>query len=367
MIWAWDRKMPSPSAWTGRIDLLVALYGVLKSGAYYVPISPATPADHAHFMLRDVAAKIVLTTSAEAPSQLEGVPCRCLDSDRSSIACQSDGNLEVEPLPSALMYAIYTSGSTGKPKGTMLSNAAVNHFFDWYREAVNIRAGDRVLLKTPITFDVSTPELFATLAAGATIIIADPDGHRDPGYLRQLVDEENITHIHFVPSMFRAFLDCSPRGHQSLRNIEVGGEALSADQVVDHEAQQSCPLINLYGPTEAAVWATYGTMTSSDGLTIGRPATGCPMYVLDSNLDLVPKGVAGDLYIGGVQLARGYRGRADLTADCFVPDPFSSRPGQRMYRTGDRARMRGDGSLEFLGASRPPGQGTGIPNRAIWN
>ena len=248
-----------------------------------------------------------------------------------------------------LAYVIYTSGSTGKPKGTMLSHRAVSHFLDWYCGAVDIASRDRVMLKTPITFDVSVPELFGTLARGATLVIARPDGHKDPDYLEKLIAAEDITHVHFVPSMFRAYLQSNSTLHSSLRNIEVGGEALTADLVNGHHSRQDCPLINLYGPTEAAVWVTHGRMLAGEPVTLGAPARGCPMYVLDDNLAKVPTGTTGELFIGGVQLARGYHGRPDLTAAAFVPDPFAQRPGDRMYRTGDLARFCAGGTIDFLG------------------
>ncbi len=260
----------------------------------------------------------------------------------------------ITPLnPDALAYVLFTSGSTGRPKGVAVSHRSVVNQLRWISAEYGLSRSDVVLQKTPATFDVSVWELFATLAVGARLVIARPDGHTDPRYLTEVMSTHRVTITSFVPSMLAVFADALPTGAAlSLRALLVAGEAFGPD-VVD-AARRALPdveLYNLYGPTEFTVHATSSTVgTAADGaVPMGVPVWNARAYVLDSRLRPVPAGVTGDLYLSGTQVARGYHGRPGLTADRFVADPFAA--GARMYRTGDLVRRRRSGALEYLGRS----------------
>jgi len=260
-------------------------------------------------------------------------------------------------VPENLAYVIYTSGSTGRPKGAMNTHRGIVNRLLWMQREYRLRADDRVMQKTPIGFDVSVWELFWPLTAGACLVMARPAAHRDSAYLLDAFDEQGITTVHFVPPMLAAFVEAlraaaTRRERTPLRRILASGEALP------HELQQqldellAVPLHNLYGPTEAAVDVTYWACDPQSGrhkVPIGRPVANTRIHLLDLNREPVPIGVPAELYIGGVQLARGYLGRPDLTAAAFVPDPAGPRGGSRLYRTGDVARHLADGAIEFLG------------------
>ncbi|MFD8818518.1 amino acid adenylation domain-containing protein, partial [Streptomyces sp. NPDC059627] len=269
-----------------------------------------------------------------------------------------DGFPGTEPAPAAgpdhLAYVIYTSGSTGRPKGVQVPHRGIANRLRWMQDAYRLTGADTVLQKTPVSFDVSVWELFWPLLTGARLVLAEPGGHRDPEHLAALVRDERVTVCHFVPPMLDTFLaagraaDCG-----SLRLVVCSGEALPADLARRfHLALPEAALENLYGPTEASVDVT--RWTSRPGWTgaavpIGTPIANTRAYVLDALLRPAPVGVPGELYLGGVQLARGYGGRPGLTADRFVPDPYGDAPGARLYRTGDLARWHADGYVEYLG------------------
>ncbi|HEX6039348.1 non-ribosomal peptide synthetase [Longimicrobium sp.] len=252
-----------------------------------------------------------------------------------------------------LAYVIYTSGSTGRPKGAMNAHRGVVNRIAWMQDAFGLSPDDAVLQKTPFSFDVSVWEFFWPLAVGARLVMAPPGAHRDPVALNELIRREGITLLHFVPSMLRAWLDgADASACTSLRAVMSSGEALPADLVTRFfGALPSGQLHNLYGPTEAAVDVTHWPCTPEvrGGVPIGRPIANTRMYVLDARGAPVPVGMPGELWIAGVQVGRGYWRRPGLTAERFVPDPFAPEPGARMYRTGDRARWRADGALEYLG------------------
>ncbi|MEP7010069.1 MAG: amino acid adenylation domain-containing protein [Acidobacteriota bacterium] len=341
-------------------ELLVALLGILKAGAAYVPLDPEHPTERLAFQERDAGLRLVLTRR-ELAGRLAGdlapeenrflylEPGGPLAGDRGDPS--RPGVAVAADCPA---YVLYTSGSTGRPKGAVISHRAIVNRLLWMQDALGLTAADRVLQKTPFSFDVSGWELFWPLMTGARLVVARPGGHRDNAYLVDLVIDRRITVLHFVPSMLHAFLDegrveeCT-----SLRDVVCSGEALPADLARRFAFRLgSARLHNLYGPTEAAVDVTSwvcGDGNERHGIPIGRPIANTAIHLLSPGLIPVPVGVAGELFIGGVNLARGYVDRPDLTADRFLPDPIGGEAGGRLYRTGDLVRRRKDGAVEYLG------------------
>lgn len=341
------------------LEMVVGLLGILKAGGAYVPLDPGYPAERLAYMLSDVAPRVILiqerlrdrlpaTTAAEVIE---------LDHDWSAIAQQSSANLEASTLglhSRHLAYVIYTSGSTGNPKGAMNEHRGVVNRLQWAQDQYRLGPDDRVLQKTPFSFDVSVWEFFWTLMSGARLVVARPEGHRDPTYLRKLIEETGVTTLHFVPSMLQTFLDQHRSGDcSSLRHVVCSGEELSvALQRKCFECLPQASLSNLYGPTETAVEVTAWECRPEDKssrVPIGRPIANIKMYLLDHHGQPVPIGVAGEIYIGGVAVGRGYLNRPELTLERFLPDPFSADPQARMYKTGDLGRWRPDGNIEYLG------------------
>uniref|UniRef100_UPI004048BE00 amino acid adenylation domain-containing protein n=1 Tax=Orrella sp. TaxID=1921583 RepID=UPI004048BE00 len=254
-----------------------------------------------------------------------------------------------------LAYIIYTSGSTGLPKGVGNTHGGLHNRIEWMRQSLSINENDRILQKTPFSFDVSVWEFFLPLLSGATLVMAKPEGHKDPSYLQQLIRDEGITTLHFVPSMLSVFLEhVEHDSFDGIRHIVTSGEALGGPlqrKLLDRVKRTS--LWNLYGPTEAAIDVSYWTCRKQDQdetPPIGAPIWNTQLYVLDSGLNAVPLGTIGELYISGVGVARGYNNRAGLTAQRFIANPYGE-PGSRMYRTGDLVRWREDGNLEYFGRS----------------
>ncbi|MGC5700440.1 amino acid adenylation domain-containing protein [Pseudomonas sp. NFXW11] len=343
------------------LPMVVGLLAILKAGGAYVPIDPSYPAERIAYMLADSAPLAVLAQGATR--QLLGelaVPLVDLEQQfQGSTALSSpalSSPLYSDVAPNHLAYVIYTSGSTGQPKGAMNEHRAVVNRLLWMQEQYPLSAADAVLQKTPFSFDVSVWEFFWPLFTGARLVMARPEGHKDPAYLREVIRAEGISTLHFVPSMLDVFLahgeGVEPLG---LRQVMCSGEALPGSLV--RRFKQQLPgvgLYNLYGPTEAAVdvsaWDCSGPLDQTpDNTPIGKPIANTLLYLLDGQRQPVPLGVAGELYIGGVQVARGYLNREQLTAERFLDDPFSAAPGARMYRTGDLARYRSDGNIEYLG------------------
>ncbi|MFD5095498.1 non-ribosomal peptide synthase/polyketide synthase [Amycolatopsis thailandensis] len=330
-------------------ELMVALLAVLKAGAAYLPIDLDYPAERLEFMLADSGARLVLSEPGTA-SRIPSVAGLTQVSVTGESAVEDVQGVPAGPDDAA--YLIYTSGSTGRPKGVAVSHRAIVNRLAWMQHEYRLTASDRVLQKTPSSFDVSVWEFFWALCEGATVVLAEPDGHRDPAYLARLIREREITTLHFVPSMLAAFLGSEPAPDDlgSLRRVFSSGEALTGETVARWRSLTGVPLHNLYGPTEAAVDVTFFDTAAAEagGVPIGRPVWNTRTHVLDACLRPVPDGVAGELYLAGVQLARGYHGRPGLTAERFVADPFGE-PGQRLYRTGDLVRRRADGEIEYLG------------------
>jgi amino acid adenylation domain-containing protein len=337
------------------LEMIVSLLGVLKAGAAYLPLDPDYPPERLSFMLADAAVPVLLTaTHLKERLALEAAAVICLDTEWEKIAEHSSENAVTNVSGENLAYVIYTSGSTGKPKGAMNSHTAIYNRLCWMQEAYRLTPADHVLQKTPYSFDVSVWEFFWPLMTGARLVVARPGGHRDSAYLVELIKQEQVTTLHFVPAMLHVFLaEAGVETCTSLRRVICSGEALSRElQDRFFTRLPEVELHNLYGPTEAAVdvtcWACDAASKHST-VPIGRPIANTQIYLVDKHHQLVPVGVPGELYIGGVQLARGYHKRAELTAERFVPDPFSSVPGARLYRTGDLARYLSDGSIEYLG------------------
>jgi amino acid adenylation domain-containing protein len=339
------------------LEMVVSLLAVLKAGGAYVPLDPGYPAERLAYMLDDSAVPLVLVQEAlrgSVPAR-EGVEVLAVDALAERLASEPAENPAGGAGPDSLAYVIYTSGSTGRPKGVMNAHRGVVNRLVWMQAHFGIGADDVVLQKTPFSFDVSVWEFFWPLQQGARLVMARPDGHRDPAYLRDVVEREGVTTLHFVPSMLQPFVEAVKAGRcASLRHVVCSGEALPPALVRRFHDRFAGPVVltNLYGPTEAAVDVSCWTCPRDGAagvVPIGRPVWNTALYVLDAGLQPVPVGVPGELYIGGVQVARGYLGRAGLTAERFVPDPFSAEGGARLYRTGDRARWRADGAIEYLG------------------
>ncbi|AYF73655.1 amino acid adenylation domain-containing protein [Nocardia yunnanensis] len=338
-------------------ELLVALYAVQAAGGAYVPLDPDHPAERTAHILATAAPALVLATTAERPET--DVTTLDLDALTELLAGYPSAPVtdadRLAPLrPANTAYVLFTSGSTGRPKGVMVSHAAIVNRLAWMRATYGMTAADVTLLKTPITFDVSVPELFFALEIGATLVIAQPDGHRDPAYLRATIAEYGVTTVHFVPSMLEAFLtelerDGAGDDLRTVRRVFISGEALPGPAAQRLRALTGASLHNLYGPTEAAVEVTYHEVTAADTVSvpIGAPVFNTRLYVLDARVRPVPVGTPGELYLSGVQLARGYATRPGLTAERFVADPFAA--GELMYRTGDLVQWTDNGELEYLG------------------
>ncbi|WP_145758321.1 MULTISPECIES: non-ribosomal peptide synthetase, partial [unclassified Burkholderia] len=334
------------------IEMVVGLLGILKSGAGYVPLDPTLPSARLAYMLGDSAPSVALM-QAGTLDLLAGVSVPVIDLDADDWCNESAANPDVAELaPSHLAYVIYTSGSTGQPKGVMNEHGAVVNRLLWMQEAYGLDAADVVLQKTTFSFDVSVWEFFWPLLNGARLVMAKPEGHKDPAYLKEVIRSEGVTTVHFVPSMLEVFLARGDAGAcTSLSRVVCSGEALPATLVRRFKAQMGrTALYNLYGPTEAAVDVTAWTCDGSHAITpIGRPIANTRIYLLDRHEQLVPLGATGEIHIGGVQVARGYLNRPELSAERFVADPFSGDAQARMYKTGDLGRWLPDGTIEYLG------------------
>jgi amino acid adenylation domain-containing protein/non-ribosomal peptide synthase protein (TIGR01720 family) len=334
------------------VELVVALLAVLKAGGAYVPLDPDYPPERLADVLDDSGARVVLgpwPLCARLPAH--GAAVLCWDADRAMIEREPTTDPAVALDPDHLFYTLYTSGSTGRPKGAGNTHRGLRNRLLWMQARYGLVAGERVLHKTPFGFDVSAWELFWPLMIGATMVVARPGDHRDGERLAALIGRHGVSTVHFVPPMLEAFLETPGLDAcGALRRVICSGEALPAGLVERFFARLGAvELHNLYGPTEASIdvtaWACEPGATS---VPIGRPIANTQVYVLDRQGQPLPAGAAGELYLGGVGLARGYHRRPGLTAERFVPDPFGP-PGARLYRTGDRARHRADGAIEYLG------------------
>lgn len=337
------------------LEMIIALLGVLKADSTYLPIDPMYPKERVAFMLSDAQTPVLLTQERLLKSLPEqGTQIICLDTDWESIAQESKENLCRNGIqPDNLAYVIYTSGSTGKPKGVMISHSSIcNHMF-WMQSTFPLTEEDKVLQKTPFSFDASVWEFYAPLLIGAQLIVARPGGHQDSAYLVKAITDQKITVLQLVPTLLQMLLEQEGiENCKSLKRIFCGGEVLPVALQERLFVKLDVDLHNLYGPTEACIDATFWTCKRGmhqQSVPIGRPISNTQVYILDSNLQPVPIGVPGELYIGGAGLAQGYLNRPDLTKEKFIPNPFNDEPDMRLYKTGDLAYYRNDGTIEYIG------------------
>ncbi|MFW9261379.1 amino acid adenylation domain-containing protein [Nostoc sp. CALU 546] len=335
--------------------MVIGLLAILKAGGAYIPLDPSYPQQRLAYMLEDSQPTVLLTQQ----QLVENLPAHkakliCLDTNWEVIAQHRQQNPDYHLSSDRLAYVIYTSGSTGKPKGAMNTHRGICNRLLWMQEQYQLTATDRVLQKTPFSFDVSVWEFFWPLITGARLVVAKAQGHRDPNYLVNVITQQQITTIHFVPSMLQVFLEAENlETCDSLLRVIVSGEALPVELQQRFCDQLNAQLHNLYGPTEAAVdvtfWQCQNSLTTQKTVPIGYPIANIQIYLLDENLNSVPIGVPGEIYIGGVGVGRGYLNRPELTAEKFIPNPLSEQPGTRLYKTGDKARYLPNGEIEYIG------------------
>lgn len=331
-------------------DLVVALLAVLKMGCTYVPLDPAYPSQRLAWMVEDAQVSLILTHSSVL-SDLElavpqlGTTAVCLDRVKAAIADCRDHNPSPVIDPEHLAYILYTSGSTGRPKGVQIPHRAVVNFLTAMQSSLRLMTDDVMLSVTSLSFDIAVLELLLPLTVGAQVILASRDICADGTQLAALAAEATV--MQATPATWRLLLAAQWQGNSKLQ-ILCGGESLPRELAVALMSRGRC-LWNLYGPTETTIWSTCHRVEAGDSVPIGQPIANTQVHVLDAEQQPVPIGVAGELYIGGDGIARGYFNRPALTASAFVPDPFSAAPGRQLYRTGDRVRHRPDGTLEFLG------------------
>nr|WP_306307793.1 non-ribosomal peptide synthetase [Nocardia transvalensis] len=339
------------------LDLVVGMYAILTAGGAYVPLDPDHPAERIAHVLETAQPVCVLTRTVDEVPVPEGIEVMNLDTvdlDGFEVSPLEDDELLAPVRPDNPAYVLFTSGSTGRPKGVAVSHAAINNQITVMLTAYPMTAEDVYLQKTPTTFDVSLWGYFMTLRVGATLVVATPDGHRDPLYLAETIAAQGVTFTDFVPSMLTVLATHTAAGAlPTLRTVFAAGEALPPETVTAVHEISDAAVHNLYGPTEAAITVAHWTATGTESpsVPIGRPEANSQLYVLDSRLRPVPAGVVGELYLAGDQLARGYLRRPDLTSDRFVANPFGAN-GERMYRTGDLVVWRevdGEGVLEYIG------------------
>jgi amino acid adenylation domain-containing protein len=338
------------------MEMVIAIVGVLKSGGAYVPLDPEYPAERLAFMLNDSGAAMILTHEdvLSEDSEIDGSGRKIirLDKEWEKIAQESSERHFCEVSPAQAAYMIYTSGSTGRPKGAIVSHRAICNHVLWLQREFGINDEDRMLQRTPVSFDASVLEFYSTLITGGQLVMVRPGGHRDPGYLLDALQKYDVTMLHLIPSMLRLLVEESGLSNcHSLRHVFCGGETLQFDLQSRWLDLSHSELTNLYGPTEGTIVSTFWTSKRSSArfVPIGRPINNVKSYILDRIRAPVPAGVAGELYIGGAGLGRGYHERPGLTAERFVPNHLGEMPGDRLYRTGDLARWLPYGVVDFIG------------------
>jgi amino acid adenylation domain-containing protein len=331
------------------LEMMVGLLGILKAGGTYVPLDPAYPKERLAFMLEDAQAKVLLTQE-KLLVELPACDARvvCLDTDWEVITLEKNQNPKSDMTANHLAYVIYTSGSTGKPKGVQIPHDAVVNFLSSMQEQPGLTGQDVLLAVTTISFDIAALELFLPLIVGATVVMVSREVAVDGVQLSEQLANSRATAMQATPATWRMLLEAGWQGQNPLK-ILCGGETLARDLASQLLAKGSF-LWNVYGPTETTIWSSLCKAELTDRpISIGRPISNTQIYILDEYLQQVPIGVAGELYIGGAGLARGYLNHPELTAEKFIPNPFSQEPGARLYKTGDQARYLPDGNIEFLG------------------
>jgi amino acid adenylation domain-containing protein len=329
-------------------EMLVALLGIMRAGGAYVPVDPAFPADRQRFMLEDASVGVIVTQESLLPKFARyGAQCLCLDRDGPRIAAAGGTAPPCAVGPDDLAYVMYTSGSTGRPKGVQIQHSALVNFLTTMADQPGLGADDVLVAVTTLSFDIAGLELYLPLAVGGRVVVATQEVSADPRALAALIDSAGATVVQATPTTWRMLVDSGWTGRRGLKAL-CGGEALPqilAEQLLERGLE----LWNMYGPTETTIWSTVSQVQSGEPLTIGRPIANTALYILDDELQPVPLGVPGELHIGGDGIARGYLNRPELTAERFVPNPFDARDDARIYKTGDLARYRDDGRVEFLG------------------
>jgi amino acid adenylation domain-containing protein len=329
-------------------DMVVSLLAVLKAGAAYLPLDSVYPAGRLSLMLEDSGAEVLLTHEELlrlVPSS--HVKLICLDTEREQVEQESPQNPFTAATPANLAYTIYTSGSTGRPKGVEITRAAFENFLRGMMECFPLRESDVFAAITTLCFDIAALELFLPLLSGARLHVMSREVAADPRQLAHSLEKFGVTIMEATPATWRMLIESGWQGQIGLRAL-CGGEALTGE-LAEALMERDCQLWNLYGPTETTIWSTVEPVQRDTRVTIGRGIVNTRLYVVDAWMEPVPIGVPGELYIGGAGVARGYIGDGGLTADRFVPDPWSAHAGARLYRTGDLVRWRADGRLEYLG------------------
>ena len=335
-------------------EMVVGLLGVLKVGGAYLPLDPSYPQERLRFMLEDSKASIVLTQEhLQVGLPKTSAAVHSLDSEWTDLRKHGEENLTSPVTHGNLAYAIYTSGSTGRPKGAMIEHRAIANHMNWMCRNFPLSDKDAVLQKTPISFDASVWEFYAPLLSGARLVLARPNGHQDVDYLFTAMEKHGVTTLQVVPTLLRVMLQQSDqRSCRSLKRFFCGGELLAAELRDLFFDRFDAELHNLYGPTETCIESTVWSCErgkARSAVPIGRPIDNTQVYLLDTALNPIPVGVPGEVHIAGLGVGRGYWNRSNLTAERFIPNPFSHEPGDRMYGTGDLALYRPDGTIEFLG------------------
>ena len=337
------------------VHMMTALLAILKAGCAYVPLDPDFPATRLAFICQDTDIQLLLADEKSQQVASTLIPNNIILNDAlfSQEACE---NPNISLNNDALFNVIYTSGSTGTPKGVMVPHAGICNRLLWMQKNYVLSENDKVLQKTPYSFDVSVWELFWPLLMGSQSYFADADGHKDPNYLRDIIKQQQITTLHFVPSMLSAFLHTANiESCSSIRQVFCSGEALQIEQKNRFFARlKNSDLHNLYGPTEASIDVSYydcKTQNNYPSVPIGKAIDNIQLHVLDPQLRPLPIGIAGELYIGGVGLAKGYLNRQELTAETFIDNPFKAfnHPSEKLYKSGDLVRLTDDGNILYLG------------------
>ncbi|WP_242836733.1 non-ribosomal peptide synthetase [Clostridium sp. BNL1100] len=339
------------------LEMIIAIMAVQKAGGAYLPVDPHFPVDRIDYILKDSHTGILLThkefVDFKIPQNIKKINLDLVD-----LSCGDKANLPLISRPENIAYVIYTSGSTGKPKGTLIEHRSLVNRLNWMQKKYPLNVDDIILQKTPYTFDVSVWEMFWWSMAGAKVCFLEPGAEKDPGKIVEAIEKNNITVIHFVPSMLSIFLEyLKQTGEASrvagLKQVFASGEALTPSQVAAFKAlfsKNGTRLTNLYGPTEATIDVSYfdcDTEAELDSIPIGKPIDNTKLLIMDKNMQLQPVGVAGELCIGGIGLAREYLNKPELTNEKFVQNPYQ--PNRRLYRTGDLAKWGRDGNIEYLG------------------